>query len=299
MFNVKKWLTDDMGFSEAEAAEMAPKLEAEGRGDKIAASVGSLAANTAAAAELQKAQNDLKAASDALTVEITEWSRLTAAEKETATSQAAALEAARVRTVQLEGRLTNLAKQHGVDPTSLLEGTAVVPVVPAKPEPGAVDPRYASLDMFNSVAQFNLELAGALPYIQAEHFALTGKQLDTRTIVAEVKKRASIKGAVIDPVAIWEEQHGIANVRQQKAETARAAEITAAEARGREAARTEMAIPGPMAPGRHSIVFGKRDSAGVVNAPRTSSLARPQPGTTAMGAAAALRSGKYRPSGAR
>lgn len=289
-FDAKKWLIEDMGFTEDEATALAPKLKA----DKIEASIGLMSANAAAQQQLQKAQADLQAANERLNVEMSEWAKLTSAEKAAATEQQAALEAARVRAAQLETRLTSLATQHGVDPKSVLEGAVVVPEV-KKPaaDPNAVDPRYATMDAFGAVANYNLDLAGALPYIAQQHFDLTGERLDTRAIVAEVKARSK-KNENVDPVAIWEDKYGIPAKRAAKEAEARAAELKAADERGYERARSEISIPGPQAPGRHSIVFGKRNDQGVVTDPRTSALKRPQPGTTAMGAAAALRSGKYR-----
>lgn len=295
MFDVKKWLEEDMGFTPEKAAELAPAFTEGDRPSRIETNIGLAAANKAAQAEIAKTQTALQQANDALSVEMAEWAKLTAAEKAAATDQAAALEAARTRAVQLETRLTTLASQHGVDPKPLLEGTAVVPAAPAKPEVQPVDPsRYIDRELFGQVSTYNLDLAGALPYIQAQHFQLTGEHLDTRQIIAEVKARAGKKDAVIDPVAIWEEKYGIQAKRDAKATAARAEELAAAEKRGEERARTEMAIPGPVSPGRNSIVFGQRNQQGVVTQPRTSALARPQPGTTVATAAAALRSGKYR-----
>lgn len=292
MFDIKTWLVE-MGFSEAEATEMAPKFEGE-KLTRIETQVGLRSTTEAERATIAATQDKLKKANEKLDAELAEWATLSAAEKASATQLQADLEASRVRATQLETRLTNLATQHGVDPKTLLEGTAPMPEVKPAAVVPANDPKYVGLDTFGNVANFQMQLAGDLPYIAQQHFELTGERLDTRAIVAEVKNRATIKGAVIDPIAIWEEKYGIQAKREAKATEARAAEVAQAEARGYERARTESAIPGPQSPGRHSIVFGQRNASGVVEKPRESHLHRPQPGTTAMAAASALASGRYR-----
>lgn len=292
--DAKKWLVEELGFTAEEAATLAPQFTPE-RLTKIEQSVGLLSANAAAQKQLETAREELQRANDQLSREMAEWATLTQSEKNAATELQTALEASRVRATQLETRLTTLATQHGVDPKTVLEGTTVIPE-PAKPKPAPPenDPRYVPMDAFSTVANFNLDLAGALTYIAQEHQELTGKRLDTREIVSEIKTRSQKKGATVDPIAIWEEKYGIPKVRADREAAARAEEIRQAEERGAQRARTEIEMPGPTPPGRHSIVFGRRDAAGNVNQPRTSVLSRPQPGSTVQNAVAALRSGKYR-----
>lgn len=292
-FDIKKWLQDDMGFSADDAAALAPKFEGE-RATKLASHASLVATTAAKQKELDKAASDLKLANDRLSAEMAEWATLTQAEKEASQGQLAALEAARVRAAQLETRLTALATQAGVDPKPLLEGTTPVPEV--KPVVKAAEPsdkRYVEAEAFGAVTNFSLDLAGALPFIQQQHHELTGKYLDTRELVSEIKSR-SRSGGEVDPVRVWEEKYGIGQVRADRDAAQRAADLKAAEERGAERARSEMSVPGPVSPGRHSMVFGQRDSHGVVTNPRSSVLNRPQPGSTASTAAAAFRSGKYR-----
>lgn len=291
--DAKKWLMEELGFSAEEADALSPKFTAERLG-KIETSVGLLSANAAAQREIEANRAELQRANDQLSREMAEWATLTQSEKNQATELQAALEASRVRATQLETRLTNLATQHGVDPKSLLEGTTPVPEVPVKRQPAADEPRYVPMDAFSTVANFNLDLAGALTYIAQEHQELTGKRLDTREIVSEIKARSQKQGATVDPIAIWEEKYGIPKIRTDRETAARAEEIRLAEERGAQRVRTEIEMPGPTPPGRHSVVFGRRDQAGTVTQPRTSVLSRPQPQTTVQNAVAALRSGKYR-----
>lgn len=291
--DAKKWLMEELGFSAEEADALSPKFTAERLG-KIETSVGLLSANAAAQREIEANRAELQRANDQLSREMAEWATLTQSEKNQATELQSALEASRVRATQLETRLTNLATQHGVDPKSLLEGTTVVPEVTVKKPTSTDEPRYVPMDAFSTVANFNLDLAGALTYIAQEHQELTGKRLDTREIVSEIKARSQKQGATVDPIAIWEEKYGIPKIRTDRETAARAEEIRLAEERGAQRARTEIEMPGPTPPGRHSVVFGRRDQAGTVTQPRTSVLSRPQPQTTVQNAVAALRSGKYR-----
>lgn len=291
--DAKKWLMEELGFSAEEADTLSPKFTAERLG-KIETSVGLLSANAAAQREIETNRAELQRANDQLSREMAEWATLTQSEKNQATELQSALEASRVRATQLETRLTNLATQHGVDPKALLEGTTVVPEVIVKKSTSTDEPRYVPMDAFSTVANYNLDLAGALTYIAQEHQELTGKRLDTREIVAEIKERSRKQGATVDPVAIWEEKYGINKVRSDRETAARAEEIRLAEERGAQRARTEIEMPGPTPPGRHSPAFGRRDQTGTVTQPRTSVLSRPQPQTTVQSAVAALRSGKYR-----
>ena len=293
MLDVKKWLMDEMGLSDEDATATAAKIKAE-NATKLETTIGTHASNLAAQAEIQKTQTALKKANDDLEAEMAEWATLSVKEKAEATELRTSLEAARVRATQLETRLTTLATQHGVDPKSLLEGATIVPEPKAKPvDPGEPDARYVPRDQFNSALEFNLDLPANLQYIRDEHFTLTGKHLDTREIVAKIKANARVKGAPVDPIAIWEEQYKIPTLRTEKAQKDQEALIAAAEARGEERARSAQALPNAAAPGRHAVVFGQRNAEGTVQ-PRTSALKRPQPGGTLSAAVSAIRSGKYR-----
>lgn len=287
--DIKKFLMDDLGMDEASATETAAKIKPEGIA-RVEKSVGLLAANEAAAAQIATTQAELQVTNDRLVAEMAEWGNLSKTEQAAATELRASLEAARVRATQLETRLTTLATQHGVDPKPLLEGTAVVPEVKKPVEVPADDRRFADL---GQALAFNLDLPAALQYIADEHRELTGQRLDTREITALVKKNAAVKGATINPVEIWEEKFKIPELRQAKAQKAVDDRVAAADMTGYERGRSEAALPTSTTPGRHAPVFGRRDTAGHIQ-PRTSALQRPQPGTSVQRAVAALATGKYR-----
>lgn len=294
-FDLKKWLMEDMKFSADEAEKMAASFTPE-RISTLEKTYGDATTYRSTSAEIAKTQQQLKEANDRLNAEMAEWATLTAKEKEQNTALQTSLEAARVRATQLETRLTTLATEHGVDPKALLEGTTVIP----KKEEPKVEPvdtsRFVDREVFNSLSAFNLQLPARLQRIEREHFALTGEHLDTEAITNEIIARAGKKDAVIDPVAIWEEKHGIPEKRAAAAKKAHDAEIAAAEARGEERGRTNAALPGPQVPGRHAVVFSSRQQDGK-SVPRTSVLKRPQPESGVRSAAAALASHKYRPTG--
>jgi hypothetical protein len=276
----------DVGLAAAAAGATAKRILAE----QDAASK-KLAADQAEAIKLQ---TELKAANDKLNVEMTEWASLTAAEQKRAKDQQASLEAAVTRSAQLEARLTALAQEHGVDPKPLIEGTVTIPKKEEPPPAPPIDvSKLVSTDVFGNVSAYNMTLATAVPYIIEQHRLLTGESLDPRFLNAEIQQRAGKQGAELDPIKIWEEKFGIPEKRAAKARAEHEAEIKAAEARGEDRARSEMAVPGAQAPGRHSIVFGQRDATGNVAA-RTSLLKRPQPESTVRAAAQALATHKYR-----
>lgn len=293
-FDVRQFLKD-MKFSDAQIEEMAPKFGA----DQIAAAeAGYVAANdrasiAAARSEIQNQQAQLKAANDKLNAEIAEWATLTSEEKAQSTELRDSLDKSQQRILALEQSLTRLATTAGVDPKTVIPAAEKVetPVV----KPAAVDTsKFVERDQFGTLMQFAVDLPAQLQFIADEHKELTGQRLDTRAIVAEIKKRAGQKDAVTDPVRIWEEMNDIPAKRTARDAAARAAEIKAAEERGEERARSNMAIPGASTTTsrRPSPVLSPRGTDGQVG-PRTSVLKRPQPETGVMAAAAALRSHKY------
>lgn len=291
-FDIKKWLMEDMKFSDAEATEMMPRFTPE-RVGVIEKNIGLSSANASANAEVAKLQSDLKAANDKLNAEMAEWATLTTAEKAEATALRASLEAAQVRTVQLESRLTTLATQHGVDPKALLEGAAIVPEV-KKPDVPAVDPsKFVDVERFGTTVGYALDLPAQIDYIQREHHKLTGEYIDARDLVREIKQNAGKKDGVVDPVALWEAKYQIPAKRDAKAKADFDKQISDAEARGEERARSSAALPNATSPGRHAPVFGSKGADGTVQ-PRTSALKRPQPGQTVNAAVSAFQTHKYR-----
>jgi hypothetical protein len=143
------------------------------------------------------------------------------------------------------------------------------------------------LEQIGGISNYLLTLNAELPMIAADHLALTGKPLDTRAFIADIKARAARKED-IDPVRLWETTYQIPEKRAAKAEELRKADMKAAEDRGYERARSEAAIPGQQAPGTHAPIFKSGETG------RQSILKRPQPGQGTSQFAASLASGKYR-----
>lgn len=287
-FDTKKWLVDDLGFSEAEATALFPQFEA--RADKVGAGFMRQSdydrSMNEGKAELKKAEDALAAASENLNREMAEWASLTAAEKTAATQLRADLESSQQEVLRLKQSVTRIASEHGLDATKLL-GDSPLPKK-EEPKPAPVDlSGYAKVDQIAGLASMALTLPAELQQIAAEHQELFGKRLDTREIVKELQTRAGTKGnqKSLDPRVIWEEMNNVPTKREEVAETKYNDAIKAAEARGREAALSEQQLPGQQQPGRHAIVFGGN---------RTSKVERPQPGQRLGAAVAALRSGKYK-----
>lgn len=285
-FDVKQYLMTDMGFDEATATEMAAKFKPE-QVERVTARTAKLTAEEKRIAETQR---QLAEANDKLNREMAEWATLSAEDKRQAEDLRAQLEESQRAAFALQQKLTRVATDAGIDPKTVLEGTTVVE--PKKPEPPAVDlSKYVARDQIAPVVQFQMELAAAIPHIVEQHRELFGKPLDPRSIVKEIQARAQ-KGENVDPVAVWEEMHKVADRRAALAEETRTKELAAAEARGYEKARTESALPTVQQPGRHAPVFMRPGDNGAVA--RTSVLNRPRPQSTALSAAQAFRSGKYR-----
>lgn len=242
-------------------------------------------------ARLASEQAALQQANESLNREMAEWATLSTKEKEAALQQQAALEAARVRNAQIETRLAAAATQYGFDANAILEGTTPIPEKKEPVVPPFDTSKFVARDQVAPVFDYQLELMGQLPHLVAEHQRLFGEPLDTRAIVKEIKARAAKNDPNIDPTGIWEEKFGVPAKRAEVQKQQYDAAIAAAEARGREAAMTERAMPGPANPGKHSPVFRNADGQ---FAPRTSRLQRPMPESTLRNAVSAFTTGKYR-----
>lgn len=223
-----------------------------------------------------------------INAEMAEWANLTNAEKANVEKQRSELAQARVELQQMKNTIERLAADGGLDATKYLQGAPA----PVKKEEPTVDlSGYAKLDQLQAanaqLAEMMLSFTPELMQLSIEHQQLFGTPLDARDIVKELRSRATTKGnqKPTDPRAIWEEQHKVADKRQEVEKKRFDDAIAQAEARGREAALSESVIPGQTtSPGRHSIIFGGE---------RKSAIARPQPGETVVKAAAALRTHKY------
>src|SRR5881394_2793562 len=270
-FDTHGWLKD-LGFTETEILDLEPKFHPRAQ---------DLEKHQLRQSDYSRFVNEYKAKNDQLTPEMADWASVQATTAAEQQQKQAALDSLEQEKLRLTQAVTRLAEQAGVDPKTVLTGD---PVPPKKedPKPSAFDPApvYGAI---GGVTEFLLGLMGSMPAMADEHYRLTGERLDTRKIVEEVKARAAKKEAV-DPVQIWEGLYDIPTKREAARVKAHDDEIKAAEQRGREAARSEAAIPGAQSPGIHAPIFHGHESA----------LKRPQPGGNTAKFAQALASGKYR-----
>jgi len=221
---------------------------------------------------VQKSQADLQAAQQRLDAELAEWATLTASEKEQATTLRSNLEKAEQKVLTLTQRVQRVAVDAGLDPAKALEGIdQLQPNVEPKVTPIDTS-QFVDRATFGGMSEYLFALVADLPMIAQEHFDLTGERLDTRALRAEIADRATKKGANIDPRAVWEEKFQIPEKRTAKAQEARTAELSAAEQRGFERARSEAALPVPPSTGLRSPLLKSPDGK-----PHESVLKRPPP----------------------
>jgi hypothetical protein len=294
-FDTTRWLKEDLGFSDDDVKVLLPKFEA--RKEKVAGGYLRQADYNRAMDEgrqsLQRLQADLKAKDDQLTREMAEWASLQQGDEKKAETLRTELEQTRLEKFQLEQRIKAVAEEHGLDMTKILPTGTTPP--PAPGAPGSTPPpkapdlsQFVSTTQFGGVVDYMLSLPAELAAIGHEHHALTGQVLDTRPLVQELKARVAAKKPA-DLRTIWEEQHKIPDLRETKAKEKYEADLKAAEARGREAARSEAALPNQHPVGHTAPVFtklGPGESGG-------SKLQRPQPGVQTRNFAESLRSRKY------
>lgn len=294
--DIKKFLKEELNFTDAELTPELVALYTPERVAKIEQGYKRQSDYSRSQDELRTQQTELAAASERLTQEMAEWGTLTAAEKANSLKLQTDLHATQAEVLRLTQSVTSLATAAGRDPKEFLTTTPGAPIVPTTP---AVDlSGYVKKEdlanmggQLNGVAEMALTLPATLAAIAIEHEQLTGQKLDTRTIIAEIRKRAGTRNnqLTLDPESIWMEQHSIADKRTAAATAAHDAEIAAAVDRGRQEARTEALVPGSTSAHAHARIFNRPDGT-----TRTSVLQRPAPGTIAQGAAAALATGKYR-----
>lgn len=292
-----EWLVKDLGVTEEVAKTLLPTLEP---------ALPKIEASLLRQSDYSRNMNDLKAlqtkhqeAETRLNEEIAAWSTMTAADKAKEPALQNALHAAQADVLKLTQAIESLAAATGQDAKAILDGAKVV--IPKKSdEPPPVDlTGYVKADDLQStitaLTNMQFKLAPQLMKIAAEHQKLTGEELDVEAVTAEILTRASTKGnqKSLDARTVWEEMHGIPAKREAKTKEKYDADIAAAVERGRTEALSQQ-IPGATPPqGKHSIVFTKPDGT-----PRTSVLERTAPQSTALAAASALRSGRYRQPGA-
>lgn len=288
-FDVAKWLREDFGFSEEDAASLegkfGPKADVLEKG-YLRQSDYSRQMNV-----LTKAQTDLKAQSDQLNKDIAEWGELTAAEKHDATELRNRIEKAEAEKFQLQQRITRLAEEAGRDPKELLGD-----VEPVKPkEAPAFDPADVNRRIAGAT-QWSMRVTAALPRIMREHRELTGQELDTEAFIASMEAdlnsgKAQRDPSLLDPVKRWEAQFEIGQKRDAKRTADIDQRVAAAREEGMAAARSEAALPNAGTVGR------SESSSTVFRTLGQSKLSRPAPGDKFAGARAAISGGKYRNAG--
>ena len=291
--DIAKWLKEDMGFTDAEVADLVPKFTPE-RVTKLESGYVNADTLATAQAEIADARAKLQTANDNLNAELAEWGKSQARDGQITQQMRDDLDAAKLKVTQLTSRVTRIATDAGLDPAKALEGIEQA----AKKEEPTVPPvdltGYLKQGDLSGVVNMALTLPAELQSIADEHFELTGKRLDTRTIIREIQTRAKVPAATrksLDPREVWEETNKIADLRAARDQQIHDDEIKAAEERGRLAAQSEMATPGSTPPaGRHAPAF----RIGSDGKPPASHVQRPQPMSGTMSAVTALRSGKYR-----
>ncbi len=136
-FDPKKWLMEDMKFSEAEAAEMAAKFTGE-RASALEAGYASASERATIAAnrdEANRIKAELERATEKLNGEIAEWARLTTAEKGQSDTLRASLEESQAEVLRVRQVAERVAANAGIDIKTMLPAEA--PVKPATPPPAA------------------------------------------------------------------------------------------------------------------------------------------------------------------
>lgn len=292
-FDIKKFLTEDLGLTGDDLAlvetKLAPKVSVLEAGFLRQADY-STKMNEIGTLQKQVADKDA-----ALAAEAVEWSKLTAAEKQAAAGLRDSLNKKEAEALALRQKLELVAGEAGLDVTKLLADIAAAPVKKDEPAvPGFDASKFVTAEQYQGLVATAVRLPAMLQTLAREHKQLTGEDLDTEQIVAELETRAHTprNQKSLNVRDIWEETHGVAEKRAAKAKTEFDAQIKAAEERGAMTARTEGAIPTGGTPrGQHSVVF-TRPGAG------ESVLKRAQPGEGHRSAVAAFTSGKYRTDGA-
>lgn len=307
-FDVKAWLKD-LGFSDEEQTALLPQFSTTDR--TTALEEGQLRQTDysrqmdASNVELATERTRLEEADAKLNRELSEWATVQGASAEKVTAAAARITTLEQQVLTGRQRVEQIATAQGLDPKPYLEGLETTPPDPAAAAPpgGTGAPAVEPPDLSGLVKttdarefnQFMFEMQTTLPMLQAEHLALTGEPLDTVALGAEIQRRAK-SGETPNPRETWEALHDIPARRTAAADTKHAADITAAEERGRQAQASEAALPTGSPVGKRAIIFQPPPNAdGTPGEARTSELERPQPRSRMEGALQAIATGKYRP----
>jgi hypothetical protein len=291
---IKKWLMEDMGFSEQGITDQKLVEAFTPRLDKLEGAVMRQQDYDRVMNEhkvaIKTQQDELQAAQTRLDAEVAEWATVQANNGKITEKMRTDFEAAQADVLKLQQVLQRTATATGLNYDDLVKGIEVKTPVAAPPPVAAVDTsKFVSVDQYQALSRMALQVPAQLDRIQREHFELTGEYINPEELTAEVMTRAGDKHnkKSLELRDIWEEKYSIPEKRTAKAKEAHDAEISAAEQRGREAAMSEASLPGGAPPGvgHHSPVF---------KATHTPALQRPQAGLPNQSAVSALRTGKYR-----
>jgi hypothetical protein len=231
---------------------------------------------------LQSKQAELDAANERLNLEMVEWAETRNQGGEVTEAMRRDLAKAQGEVTRLKSIVTTKATELGLDPKTVIGEEA--PPARVDPPPAAVPnlDGYVKQDQLGAYGRFQLMLARDLPRIQHEHQQLTGEWLDPGAIISEFETRASDRlnrnadgtfKKAIDLRAIWEEKFDVAAKRTAKDMATREAEREAAREEGRQEIRSQAALPGQQAPGRHAPIFTRPGNADPAKTPRPSQVA--------------------------
>lgn len=290
--DIPKWLKEDLKLSDEQIAIVAPVFQADGRADLV--EKGYLRQS-----DYSRNMNDLSTkikafedSNNALTQEMTDWAVAKANGEKQTKEQRDAMEAAQAEALRLRQIVERKAADLGIDPKTILEGTVTQPQNQPPNPPPFDESKFVSREDFMkaqaALANAAITAPAEIAVIQHEHHELTGEWLDPRTIMDELRTRASNRQnqKSLDLRTIWEEQHNVPTLRETKAKVKYDADIAAAEERGRIAARSEQVLPGAQPRANNSSVLKAVTS-------QESKTGRPQPGGAVAAAANAFSTGKY------
>lgn len=261
MFDVDKFLTEELGLQGDAVAAVRTHLAPVA--DKIGAGYLRQSDYSSKMNDVKAKEDAYAAANDRLNRDIAEWSQLTASEKKNADGLRAQIEESQAEVAKAHNALRKVATDAGLDVQAVFAGLKAAPAAGAAGAAAAPDlTGYAKAGdvqrAVNGATLLALTLPAELIAIADEHFALTGRRLDTRKIAAELQARANTRGnqKSLEPRDVWHEQENIPALQDAAAKAKYDADIKAATEAGRTAALSEMAVPTGGTPhGARSVVF--------------------------------------------
>lgn len=300
-FDLPDWLKKDMGLSDDAVAAVSPHLDATKLEKAILRQQDYSKRMDELTAKVTADQQALATAQERLSAEIEQWAQIqngTKAEQEKALKD---LTKAQQDVVALSNALRTHAGQMGLDGNALV--TAAIggqtppvtpPTQPTATFPDGFDPKnFATVQNQRQLANLAVSAPAMYAKLQREYRKYhNGEEFDETTLANEVLKRAHDPRNTksLEMTDIFEEMFNMP-AKRQEAEEARVNKLVAdAEAKGRQAAMSELSVPGGgvQMPGRHSPVFA-REGSPVLQRP-----AGQNPTVPNSAAVEALMSGKYR-----